>query len=81
MIAPERSEVLHALEELSAACPEYRLGQMIANLAMLARGDEEGAIWDMEDAELLAAARKHLTDWSTRHEPAASQGAIFPAEH
>jgi hypothetical protein len=69
MIDPERNEVLRALEELSEACPEYRLGQMIANLAMLARGDAEGAIWDMEDAELLAAARKHLADWHERHAP------------
>ena len=71
MIDTGRREVLHALEQLSEACPEYRLGQMIANLAMLARGDAEGAIWDMEDAELLAAARKHLADWNSRHEPAA----------
>ena len=71
MIDPERAEVLRALEKLSEACPEYRFGQMIANLAMLARGDAEGAIWDMEDAELLAAARKHLADWKARHEPAA----------
>ena len=70
MIDPERTEVLRALEELSEACPEYRLGQMIANLAMLARGDAEGAIWDMEDTELLSAARKHLADWNARHEPA-----------
>jgi hypothetical protein len=70
MIDTDRSEVLRALEELSEACPEYRLGQMIANLAMLARGDAEGAIWDMEDAELLAAARKQLADWDARHEPA-----------
>ena len=71
MIDPERIEVLRALEELSEACPEYRLGQMIANLAMLARGDAEGAIWDMEDTELLSAARKQLADWNARHEPAA----------
>jgi hypothetical protein len=71
MIDAERSEVLRALAELSEACPEYRFGQMIANLAMLARGDAEGAIWDLEDAELLAAARQHLADWNARHEPAA----------
>ncbi|HWE36642.1 MAG TPA: hypothetical protein VG406_08750 [Isosphaeraceae bacterium] len=67
MIDPTRRDVLRALEELSAACPEYRFGQMIANLAMIARGDAEGAIWDMEDEELLAAARKHLADWYERH--------------
>ena len=70
MIDSERSEVLCALEELSEVCPEYRFGQMIAVLAMLARDDAEGAIWDMEDAELLAAARQHLADWSARHESA-----------
>lgn len=64
-----RKEVLSALEELSEACPDYRFGQMIANLAMLARGDAEGAIWDMEDAELLAAARKHLADRNERRAP------------
>jgi hypothetical protein len=69
MTDPRRAEVLAALEELSEACPEYRLGQMIATLAMLARGDAEGAIWDMEDDELLAAARKHLADWNARHAP------------
>ena len=62
-----RTEVLGVLAELSEACPEYRFGQMIATLAMLARGDAEGALWDMEDEELLAAARKHLADWNARH--------------
>jgi hypothetical protein len=67
MIDPTRKEVLRALEELSETCPEYRFGQMIANLTMLARGDSEGALWDMEDEELLAAARKHLKGWNQRH--------------
>jgi hypothetical protein len=71
MIVPERAELPRALEELSEACPKYRLGQMIANLAMFARGDAEGAIWDMEAEELLAAARKHLADWNTQHGSAA----------
>ena len=70
MIDLERSEVLRVLEELSETCPEYRFGQLIANLAMLARGDAEGAVWEMEDAELLNAARQHLTDWNARHESA-----------
>ncbi len=71
MIDPARREVLRLLEELSATCPEYRFGQMIANLAMLARGDADSAIWAMEDEELLAAARKHLADWNERHAPVA----------
>jgi hypothetical protein len=67
MIDATRREVLRALEELSETCPEYRFGQMIANLASLARGDAEGAIWNLEDDELLAAAQKHLADWNERH--------------
>jgi hypothetical protein len=67
MIDPVRREVLRVLEELSETCPEYRFGQMIANLTMLARGDADGALWEMEDEELLTAARKHLTDWNERH--------------
>jgi uncharacterized membrane protein YqjE len=65
MIDPTRKDVLRVLEELSEICPEYRFGQMIANLAMMARGDTVGAIWDMEDDELLAAARKHLNEWKS----------------
>jgi hypothetical protein len=62
MIDPTRSDVFRVLEELSEACPGYRFGQMIANLAFLARGDVDGAVWEMEDDELIAAARKHLAD-------------------
>ena len=66
MIDPARKEVLRLLEELSETCPEYRFGQMIANLAMLARGDAEGAIWEMEDEELLGAIRWQLQQLSSR---------------
>jgi hypothetical protein len=67
MIDPVRKDVLRVLEELSETCPEYRFGQMIAKLMMQARGDAEGALWDMEDEELITAARKHLSDWNERH--------------
>jgi hypothetical protein len=67
MNEPVRRELLNALEELSEVCPEYRFGQMIANLAMLARGDEESSVWNVEDRELIATARKHLADWHDRH--------------
>ncbi|WP_337174726.1 hypothetical protein [Paludisphaera sp.] len=69
MLDPRRRELLSVLEELSEVCPEYRLGQLMANLAMLARGDEEGAIWNLEDDELLQAARKLLADAGARRQP------------
>jgi hypothetical protein len=71
MIDPTRRELLSLIEELSVACPEYRLGQLILNLAFLAREDGDRFAWDVEDAELVEAARKHLSDWYERH-PAAT---------
>jgi hypothetical protein len=60
MTDPVRQDVLKALGELSAAIPEWRLGQMIANLAVVARGATNEAVWDVEDEELLVAIRRHL---------------------
>ncbi len=55
-----RQEILHVLSELSECSPKVRFGQLIANLSYLAKGPTNQAIWDVEDVELLAAARKHL---------------------
>lgn len=62
MTTQVRQEILQVLSELSETCPEVRLGQLIANLSYLAKGPTNEAIWDLEDEELLAAARKHLED-------------------
>jgi hypothetical protein len=55
-----RQELLRLLAELSDVDGELRMGQMIANLATLARGAKTEAIWDSEDDELIAAARRLL---------------------
>ena len=60
MTSETRKQVLAALEELSEAYPEWRFGQMIANLATVACGAEDESVWDMEDEELLAAIRWQL---------------------
>ena len=60
MTDPARHDVLQALGELSAEFSEWRLGQMIANLAVIARGASSEAIWDVEDEELLAAIHSQL---------------------
>lgn len=70
-----RRDILQILSELSACCPEVRFGQLIANLSYLAKGPTNEAIWDVEDEELLAAARKHLGQRreGNRRRPKASQ--------
>ena len=60
MISQTRLELLEALSKLSEQLPEVRLGQLISNLATLAKGPQVEAIWDAEDKELLEAAKKQL---------------------
>jgi hypothetical protein len=67
MTNPIREELLGVLAELSAACPEMRFGQLIANLATLARGASASDVWDAEDEELLSAAKKQLEYFVEHH--------------
>ena len=56
-----------SLSELVEHTPDVRFGQLIANLAVIARGPEPEAVWDMEDDELLRAVRSHIEDYERRH--------------
>ena len=67
MIPPVRQEILRVLADLSACCPDVRLGQLLANLSYLAKGPTNEAIWEMEDEELLVAAQQHLAALRQRH--------------
>ena len=51
-------ELIGALSELRTLFPDWRMGQLIANLVTAAGGTDAGAIWDVEDEQLLAAARR-----------------------
>jgi hypothetical protein len=74
MINSARAELLSRLAALSQACPEMRLGQLLANLAVVARGTDPGAVWDVEDEELLAAVNWQLAELQSR------RGAETPNE-
>jgi hypothetical protein len=56
MNPPSSDELIGALSELRTLFPDWRFGQLVANLA-LATG-RDGALWEVEDTELLAAARR-----------------------
>jgi hypothetical protein len=64
--------LIESLAELRRALPTMRLGQLIANLATVARGAVPGAIWEAEDEELLEAIRWQLQQLASR---AAVRGA------
>lgn len=52
----ERADLLAVIGELGRRYPDWRLGQLIANIA----GWTDREIWDVEDEQLLEAARSHL---------------------
>jgi hypothetical protein len=56
MTSQQRPDLLAAIAELCQRYPDWRFGQLIANVADWA--DQE--IWDVEDVQLLEAARLHL---------------------
>jgi hypothetical protein len=55
-----RQELLEAIAELGNRFPNWRLGQLVANLATSAGKLESSAIWDLEDEAALMAARRLL---------------------
>jgi hypothetical protein len=56
MNSPQRAEFLTVIAELCQRYPDWRFGQLVANVFDWA--DQE--IWDIEDEQLLEAARLHL---------------------
>jgi hypothetical protein len=56
-IEETRAELLRVLAELGRARPNWRLGQMMSNVAMAAGRLDAGGVWDLEDDEALVAAR------------------------
>jgi hypothetical protein len=51
-------ELIGAFSQLHALFPDWRMGQLVANLVTAAGGTDAEAIWDVEDEQLLAAARR-----------------------
>ena len=62
-----RTSLLEALAALSRQYPEWRLGQLIANVADWA----DQNVWDVEDEQLLQAARSHLQQRADKTQPVA----------
>jgi hypothetical protein len=64
----QRAELLVAIADLSARYPQWRIGQLVANIAGWADQD----VWDVEDKQLLEAARAHLMQAGAMHETASN---------
>ena len=58
MNAKSSDELVPALAQLRLLFPDWRFGQLMANLATAAGAVDANTIWDVEDEQLLAAARR-----------------------
>jgi hypothetical protein len=58
MKVSQPEELIEALSELRVLFPDWRMGQLVANLVTAAGGTDAGAIWEVEDEQLLVAARR-----------------------
>jgi hypothetical protein len=63
----QRADLLAAITELSRRYPDWRFGQLVANVA----GWVDCEIWDVEDQQLLSATQAHLQQLRAREEAAA----------
>jgi hypothetical protein len=73
-VTTPRQELLACLAALGELSPDLRLGQLVASLATLAQGPKVEAIWDAEDEELLAAARRLVQHYRATCEPGLTNG-------
>jgi len=64
-----RRQLLAVLNDLGEYTPDVRFGQLLANLSYMAKGFTVEAIWDVEDEELLEAAKSHHEELTERHAP------------
>jgi len=62
-----RHDLLDVLDQLMKEHPSWRIGQIITNIAFLARQTETAA-WDVENEEFIQAARQHLERTAERNE-------------
>lgn len=75
-----RAELLAALADVSRLRPEWRLGQLVANLATTAGRLDSGGVWELDDAEALAAA-KILIEQYSEHEAECQESAARTARN
>jgi hypothetical protein len=60
-MTPTRREILRLIEQLSDRYPDWRLGQMVVNIANWASNPVlPESVWDVEDEQFLAALQGHL---------------------
>ena len=68
-----QEEILETIADVLEKQPDIRFGQLVASLALFAKGPVKSATWDVEDDELLTAAKRHLESLRSQQEVKAEQ--------
>ncbi len=63
-----QEQILEVMADILKEQPDMRFGQLVSSLALFAKGPITSASWDVEDADFLAAAKRHLENLRDRKE-------------
>jgi hypothetical protein len=58
--------LLERLAEVRCRCPEMRIGQILATIGTLAEDETGHSLWEVEDAEFVAALERFAADLARR---------------
>jgi hypothetical protein len=61
-----QDHLLQRLDEVRRLCPEMRIGQFLATVAMLGEDDTGRSLWDIDDEALATALERFARDLSGR---------------
>jgi hypothetical protein len=64
--AESLDHILGQIAEARVRCPELRFGQLIATIGMLAEDETGLSLWDVEDADFVAALDRFGADMARR---------------
>lgn len=60
-MTPSTEELVEAIRKMKEAYPDWRIGQLIANVAHWKLGPTTESVWDIEDLEFVEAVEEHLS--------------------
>src|SRR5690348_3623062 len=69
MTRAHQKRLAKVIEQLTELHPDWRIGQLVANVAAWASGPTAEAVWDVDDESFLKAAETHLRTHASQKSP------------
>jgi hypothetical protein len=54
-------ELIEQLRRLHQTYPDWRIGQLVTNVAVWCKGPTASGVWDIENSEFVEMIRRHLS--------------------